>query len=206
MKKRLCIPHFTQADKLLLVLLAVCFLAPNLAVLAMDAAAERAVEKEKPPIEDVVITVPFDCTPLVDALESAREAAQEDPYDESIPLSRDLQAVLRDACQANNVSLCDALGVIEIESGFQVDAYNGVSVGLMQCNEKYASKFEQATGHSIYTPEGNIRGGVWYLGMMLDRYGGDTQAALTAFNAGHDTGGRQYAKAVLDASEKWGCG
>lgn len=205
-KKRPDILSILCADDLLLVLLVGCFLAPHLAMWAMDEAAYRAAEKEdKPPA--ITITAPtVDCTPLLEAVEAAREAEHEDPYDEDIPLSRELQAVLREACEANNVALCDALGVIEIESGFQVDADNGVSVGLMQCNEKYASKFEEATGHSIYTPEGNIKGGVWYLGTLLDRYDGDTQAALTAFNAGHDTGDRGYARAVLAASEKWGCG
>lgn len=199
-------PKLSNMDKLCLIALGVCSLAPNLAVMSMDEAAIWAAEKGRPPVEVVEAAPAIDFTPLVEAVEAAREAAQEDPYDETIPLSRGLQAVLRDACKANNVALCDALGVIEVESNFQSDANNGLCIGLMQCNEKYASKFKEATGQSIYTPEGNILGGVWYLGTLLDQYDGDTQAALTAFNAGHDTGDRGYARAVLAASEKWGCG
>ena len=198
------ISHLSNTDKLCLALLALCFLIPHFAVWAMDAAAERVAEEDNPPV--VTVTPPIDCTPLVDAVEAAREAAQAGPYDDTIPLSRELQAVLREACKEHGVAVCDAIGVIEVESNFQDGASNGICVGLMQTNKKYASTFEEATGHSIYTPEGNIRGGVWYLGTLLERYNGDTQAALTAYNAGRDTGDRRYARAVLDASEKWGCG
>ena len=36
----------------------------------------------------------------------------------------------------------------------------------------------------------------------MDRYG-DTGAALTAYNAGHDTGDREYAEKVIGAAERW---
>lgn len=206
MKRITGVMSISRSDKLLLVLLAGCFLAPHLAVWSMDAAASRIIENNKPSVAILTVDPPVDCTPLMNAIRETQEAAHEEPYDETIPLSQELQEALREACKANNVALCDALGVIEVESNFQSDANNGLCIGLMQCNEKYASKFEEATGHSIYTPEGNIKGGVWYLGTLLDRYDGDTQAALTAFNAGHDTGDRGYARAVLAASEKWGCG
>lgn len=205
-------PPLSQTDKLCLIALVGCFLAPCMSFWAMDAAAERAVEEDKPQVDIVEVVPPIDCTPLVEAVEAARESAeseevaQSDPYDETIPLSRGLQTVLREACKEHGVAVCDALGVIEVESGFKADADNGVSIGLMQTNEKYASKFEEATGYSIYTPDGNIRGGVWYLGTLLKQYDGDIQAALTSYNAGHDTGDRGYARRVLDASEKWGCG
>ena len=84
----------------------------------MDTAASRATEVDNPQAEVVEIVPPVDCTPLV----AAMEAMQEDPYREDIPLSRELQAVLREACETNGVALCDALGLIEVESGFRVDA------------------------------------------------------------------------------------
>lgn len=202
------ISPMTRTDKLCALFLVAAFLAPNFAVLALDQAAYRAAEAAdagKPTA--ITITAPeIDFTPLVEAVEEARQAAEYDLYDETIPLDRDLQAVLREACEENGVAVCDALGVIEVESGFDPEASNGVCVGLMQTNEKYASKFKDATGYSIYTPEGNIRGGVWYLGTLLEKYKGDIQAALCAYNAGHDTGARGYAKAVLASSEQWGCG
>lgn len=190
-------PPMSQTDKLCLVALAGCFLAPHLAVWAMDTAAIRAPEVDKPQVEvvEVDIVPPIDCTPLVAAI----EAMQEDPYREDIPLSREPQAVLRESCEVNGVALCDALGLIEVESGFQVDAVSREGCfGLCQLNPKYYP--------SDLTPAENIQAGVIHLAGQLERYGGDIQAALTAYNAGYDTGSRTYARKVLDASEKWGKG
>ena len=185
-------PPMSRTDKLLLVALAGCFLAPNLAVWAMDTAAIRAAEEDKPKFEVVAIVPPADCTPLV----AAMEAMKEDSYGEDIPLSRELQAVLRESCEVNGVALCDALGLIEVESGFQVDAVSREGCfGLFQLNPKYYP--------SDLTPAENIQAGVANLASQIKRYDGDIQAALRAYNKGYDEGYRRYARAVLDASEKW---
>lgn len=185
----------SRTDKLLLVALAGCFLAPHLAVWAMDTAAIRATEMDKSQVEVVEIVPPIDCTPLV----AAMEAMQEDPYREDIPLSRELQAVLRESCEVNGVALCDALGLIEVESGFQVDAVSREGCfGLCQLNPKYYP--------SDLTPAENIQAGVAHLASQIKRYDGDIQAALRAYNKGYDDGDRVYARKVLDASEKWGNG
>lgn len=187
----------SQTDKLCLVALVGCFLAPNLAVWAMDTAAIRAAEVDKPQVEVVEVesVPPIDCTPLV----AAMEAVKEDPYREDIPLSRELQAVLRESCEVNGVALCDALGLIEVESRFQVDAVSREGCfGLFQLNPKYYP--------SDLTPAENIQAGVAHLASQIKRYDGDISAALRAYNKGYDDGDRRYARAVLDASEKWGKG
>ena len=66
--------------------------------------------------------------------------------------------------------------------------------GLLQINPQYFP--------SGLTPAENIEAGMEYLGSLIDRYG-DLGAALTAYNAGSDTGDRTYASAVLEAAEKW---
>lgn len=190
MKKPTDIPPLSRTDKLLALALAGCFLAPHLIVGAMDHTAARVAQEDKPAVEVVAVG----CTPLVEAIKTA----QADPYDETIPLSRELQTALREACEEHGVPLCLALGLIEVESGFQVDADNGVSTGLCQLNSRYYS--------SDLTPEENIQAGVAHLAGQIERYGGDIQAALRAYNRGFDDGARQYSSAVLDASEKWGCG
>lgn len=200
-------PHSSRTDRLLLLAFAGCFLAAHLIVGAMDEAAYHAAEGDKPPIEVVEGTPPIDCTPLVEAVEAYRKAAQSDPYDETIPLSPELQAALREACEEHGIPLCLALGLIEVESNFDPDADNGVSVGLMQTNAKYASTFDGNAGYSIYTTSGNIHCGVWYLSSLISRYNGDQLAALTAYNRGTYSGTvSQYARSVMKASEKWGAG
>lgn len=197
MNERIKLPTI-RTDRLLLLAFAGCFLAAHLIVGAMDEAAYRAAEEDKPPLEVVEVTPPIDCTPLVEAVEAYRKAAQSDPYDETIPLSQEFQAALREACEEHGIPLCLALGLIEVESNFDPDADNGVSVGLMQLNTKYYP--------ADLTPEENIRAGVAHLAGQIERYGGDIQAALRAYNRGFDDGDRQYSNAVLDSSEKWGCG
>lgn len=115
-------------------------------------------------------------------------------YDQTIPLSAELQAALCEACDENDVPVALVLGVIHVESLFQVDADNGQCYGLMQLNRKYFP--------DKLSPSDNLRVGIEYLGRLMKQYG-DTAAALTAYNAGHDTGRRAYANAVLDAAEWW---
>lgn len=115
-------------------------------------------------------------------------------YNPAVPLPEDLQVILWTACEKNGADPALALGVIEVESGFDPGASNGLCYGLMQLNRKYFP--------GDLTPGENIRYGVEYLGRLLARY--DTvEAALTAYNAGHDTGSRAYANTVLTAAERW---
>lgn len=124
----------------------------------------------------------------------ARELAEADIINPT-PLSDELYIVLLDACEDSGVEVPLALGVIEVESGFDVDAVSPAGCyGLMQLNPEYFP--------SGLTAGENIRTGTEYLGSLLDRYG-DTGAALTAYNAGHDTGDREYAEKVIGAAERW---
>lgn len=148
------------------------------------------------PGEDTVLvstTVPpqLDCTALVEAVETI----QADPYDESIPLDRELQTALRETCAANDVPLSLALGLIEVESGFDPEIVSPKGAyGLCQLNPKYFP--------NDLTPAENIRAGVGYLGELLERHG-DPAAALRAYNLGWDDGDRRFASAVLTAAERW---
>lgn len=198
MKKRTDILTLSQTDKLCLVALAGVLITTTLFYELTDGAALRAAEADKPPVEIVAITPPIDCTPIVEAVEAAIEPAQNDPYDETIPLSRELQSVLREACEEYGVAPCDALGVIWAESRFDADADSGISYGLMGLNKKYYP--------DDLTPEENIRAGVSHLAGQIERYNGDIQAALRGYNRGYDDGDRRYARRVLAASEKWGRG
>lgn len=111
------------------------------------------------------------------------------------PLTDDEYAVLVDACEGNGIPVAVGLGLIEVESNFHRDAVSPVGCyGLTQLNPKYFP--------SDLSPEDNIRYGMNYLGACLNRYG-TIAAALTAYNAGYDTGSRWYANKVLDAAQGW---
>lgn len=120
-----------------------------------------------------------------------------------IPLEQPLADTLLNCCEEYGVPLHLGLGVMEIESNFDLNALSDKDcVGLMQINPRYAWVLEDATGASYLTPEGNIRCGLYYLSSLLTQYG-DTAAALCAYHAGHDTGDRTYSNAVLSAAEEW---
>ena len=111
-----------------------------------------------------------------------------------VPLSYELQDVLQTECERYGIEYALALGLIETESSFREDADNGLCYGLMQLNRDWFP--------DKLTPAENIRAGMEYLAYQMERYG-SVEAALCGYNAGHDTGSRIYAKAVLEAAERW---
>lgn len=190
----------SQTDRLCLVALVGCFLAPNLAVWAMDTAAIRAAEVDKPQVEvvEVDIVPPIDCTPLAEAIAARRAELENELFWQTVPLDSECQAALEEACEEHSVPICLALGVIHEESRFDPEAGNDISYGLMGLNKKYYP--------SDLTPSENIRAGVAHLAGQIERYDGDIQAALRGYNRGYDDGDRVYSRLVLDASKKWGKG
>lgn len=117
-------------------------------------------------------------------------------YRMDVPLAAELQETVWDVCQEHDVEYELVLGLIEVESTFRTDAVSCVGCyGLMQLNPQYFP--------ADLTPVENIRYGVAFLAEKLDQYAGDTGAALTAYNAGHDTGSREYAEKVMAAAEGW---
>ncbi len=198
MKKLTDRPPLSHTDKLCLVALAGCFLAPHLAVWAMDAAAYRAAEADKPPVEVVTVARPIDCTPLAEAIAARKAELENELFWQTVPLDAECRAALEEACGEYGIPICLALGVIHEESRFDPEAGNDISYGLMGLNKKYYPAY--------LTPAENIRAGVAHLAGQIKRYDGGIQAGLRAYNKGYDDGDRRYAKAVLDASEKWGKG
>lgn len=117
-------------------------------------------------------------------------------YRLDVPLTEELQKTVWDACQEHNVEYELVLGLIEVESTFRTDAVSCVGCyGLMQLNPQYFP--------ADLTPAENIQYGVAFLAEKLDQYAGNIGAALTAYNAGHDTGNREYAEKVMAAAERW---
>lgn len=112
-----------------------------------------------------------------------------------IPMDSGLCEVLRESCAGHGVPVELALGVIETESAFDVNADSGVCRGLMQLHRKYYP--------GDLTPEENLQLGIGTLGRLKERYG-DWGAALTAYNAGRDTGSRTYAQCVFRKAAAWG--
>jgi len=75
-----------------------------------------------------------------------------------------------------------AIAVAKSESGLAANAVSSAgAIGIMQLMPETAS----AMGvKDIYDVQQNISGGVRYLRQMLDLFGGDTDKAIAAYNAG----------------------
>lgn len=148
-----------------------------------EAANTRAIERPK---LAMVTYAPLE-TPKADLVE--------DWYIEAIPLDKQLQKVVFEESCKNGVDYFTALGLIKVESDFCTDMVNPISscYGLCQLNPEWFP-----TGLS---PENNIKFGMGYMGELLERYEGDVQAALRAYNRGLDDGDRNYSRAVLEAAE-----
>lgn len=115
-------------------------------------------------------------------------------YRDDVPLDYELQDILHAVCEQYRIPYPLALGLIETESGFRTDADNGLCYGLCALNRHYFQ--------SGLSPAGNIQAGMELLRSNYDRYG-TWEAALTAYNAGHDTGSRRYARGVLAKARAW---
>ena len=81
--------------------------------------------------------------------------------------------------------------MIEQESKFDANARSSAgAVGLMQLQPATAKGIARYTGGSGFVladlddPEINIRYGSWYLHHLMQKYDGDEQLALAAYNAG----------------------
>jgi len=137
--------------------------------------------------------------PLEDPNESALiEAAlvEQGYFREDVPLSYELQDYLHMACEKAGIAYSVGLGLIDVESNFQTDVVSPHgSYGLCQLNPRYFPRG--------LAPAENITTGIGYLAECMERYDGDLGAALTAYNAGYDTGDRRYANTVLQAAQRW---
>jgi soluble lytic murein transglycosylase-like protein len=77
------------------------------------------------------------------------------------------------------------LALIRQESGFNEEARSRVgALGLMQLMPATARRIERVSKREVLDAKTNIRLGVKYFSGLLERFGGDGELALAAYNAG----------------------
>lgn len=138
-------------------------------------------------------------TPTPAPIEAAQPAPEPEETPKTLynptPLTDGEYAVLVEACDEHGIDVSLVLGLIQVESGFRADAVSKCGAyGYMQLNPKHHP--------ADLSPEENIRYGVGFLASQFERYG-NLESGLTAYNAGHDTGGTSYARKVMRAAEEW---
>ena len=106
----------------------------------------------------------------------------------TLPLRHD--DVIRQQAAEKEVDAALIAAVIYSESRFRDQTSSAGARGLMQITPESAKEIERLSGGTTFTlddlsdPELNIRYGTFFLHELLERYDGDTVAALAAYNAG----------------------
>ena len=121
----------------------------------------------------------------LDALKGVDKAVTEIAY----PLRYD--DIIRQQARAKNLDPALIAAVIYAESGFIAGRTSSAGAeGLMQITPETASDIARRSGGTAFTledlatPQINISYGSYLLRELLDRYDGDVDAALAAYNAG----------------------
>lgn len=102
---------------------------------------------------------------------------------EPLSLDRDgVEKLVREAAERHNVDPALIRAVIETESNWNPSAVSRKgAVGLMQLIPTTAQRFGV---NDLYSPQQNVDAGVKYLKTLLERYNGNLDLALAAYNAG----------------------
>lgn len=109
----------------------------------------------------------------------------ESPVYYDIPLDREQQDIVREISGEYGVPFELALAVMQVESGFDVDAIGGGNCyGIMQIHKINHSALEKQLGVTDWLSlSDNARAGCYMLGKLLDKYQDETRA-LMAYNMG----------------------
>ncbi|HEX2713746.1 MAG TPA: lytic transglycosylase domain-containing protein [Candidatus Acidoferrales bacterium] len=93
-----------------------------------------------------------------------------------------LERMVQEAAERHRVDPALVRAVIETESGWNPSAVSRKGArGLMQLAPGTAQRFGVV---NVFDPKENLEGGVRYLRALLERYNGDLDKALAAYNAG----------------------
>lgn len=96
--------------------------------------------------------------------------------------------LIAEHAQAQGLRLDLVRAVVQVESGYNARAVSPKgAMGLMQLMPATAA---QLGVRAPFDPAENIRGGTLYLKQLLDRFGGNEELALAAYNAGPEAVGR----------------
>jgi soluble lytic murein transglycosylase-like protein len=126
---------------------------------------------------------------------SAREGAIAESIEEfsEFGLSRELAESIYDTAAENEIDPEVAFGLVRAESSFKNSSTSPVgAVGLTQLMPKTADWLEPGVTRSeLRDPQTNLRIGFKYLRQLIDKYEGDTDLALLAYNRGPGTVDRE---------------
>lgn len=103
-------------------------------------------------------------------------------------------SIVEKYAKENGISITLVYAVMKAESGFEEKAVSPKqAMGLMQITEKTGSwiasnlDVRDFSAEELIVPEVNVRFGCWYLSYLINRFDGNKELALAAYNAGEGT-------------------
>lgn len=116
-----------------------------------------------------------------------------------IPLDHELQDVALATCEDYGVLPDVLFAVMEVESGYQLDAQNGECFGLMQIHSINLPWLSEQIGTTdLSDPTQNIKAGAYILGGYLERY--SLTDSLMAYNLGEGGAKAQWAQGIHETA------
>lgn len=115
---------------------------------------------------------------------------------EGYPVTEKLARVIHAAAVENEIHPEVAFGLVRAESSFRTSAKSPVgAIGLTQLMPKTAAWLAPKTPRAkLQDPETNVQIGFGYLRQLIDKYEGDVDLALVAYNRGPGTVDRALKK------------
>lgn len=164
--------------------------AVSVAAVGIDAEQVPPVVEAPAALEPIESTAPasaIEATPDVNEAEMIEEALVAQGYfREDIPLSFEEQDFLHTACEEFGVPYELAVAVVWKETTFRnIKGDGGKSYGYMQVKKGCHEERMAALGVTdLMDPYSNFRVGCHYLAELLEKYDGNVEMALMAYNAG----------------------
>ena len=160
-----------------------------LAGLLLTAPAGLMTMRDAGTLDAEPTTAPIRLAVIEAVAEAPPAEVQAAAYAEQYRISADLARDIHVAAAEAGISPKVAFGLVRAESSFRTTATSPVgAIGLTQLMPATARWLEPGiTRTQLRNPETNLRVGFKYLRQLIEKYDGDEQLALTAFNRGPGT-------------------
>ena len=170
--------------------------------LLLASCEQRDVIHDAPPAEPILTLAQEEqiemVAPVTCRLTITVKVLEVDKY-RDIPLSHELQDVALAACEEYGVLPDVLFAVMEVESGYQLDAQNGECYGLMQIHSINLPWLQEQIGTTdLSDPTQNIKAGAYILGGYLERY--SLTDSLMAYNLGEGGAKAQWAQGIHETA------
>ena len=170
--------------------------------LLLASCEQRDVIHDAPPAEPILTLAQEEQIEMVEPvtcrLTITVKVLEVDKY-RDIPLSHELQDVALAACEEYGVLPDVFFAVMEVESGYQLDARNGECFGLMQIHSINLPWLQEQIGTTdLSDPTQNIKAGAYILGGYLERY--SLTDSLMAYNLGEGGAKAQWAQGIHETA------